>query len=240
MKFVSADIGNSRLKLLIGDELLAFDLSEDYYGELLNLISDSEFIYSSVNKIAEETLLEKLKANSIKTRKLVIDDVTELISLDGIEGMGLDRALGLAGALCISEPPLVTIDCGSALTVNVLSGNRQFLGGIIMPGLLTQAESLKRINPILYPTHFEKPSDALPKNTNDNVIAGILDALQGGVNKYLTEVFYELNWSKTQTPIFVTGGYRNIIAEELLSNGYNVQIYENLVTLGIKKLKFQG
>jgi pantothenate kinase type III len=234
MEFVSADLGNSRLKLLIDNDLLAFNLDNDFYDELINLIGDNEFVYSSVNRKAEEKLLEKLTANSVKIRKLTIEDIANLISLDGIEGMGLDRALGLAGALSLNGAPVITIDCGSALTVNILGKNQQFLGGIIMPGLITQAESLRRINPILYPTSFVKPIDKLPKNTNDNVMAGMINSLQGGVNKYLTEVFVELEWTKNQIPIFVTGGYRELIADELIAQGFNVQIHENLVTLGIK------
>lgn len=236
MEFISADIGNSRLKILIENNLLAFNLDEDFYDELIGLIDDKEFIYSSVNIKAEKKLLEKLKAKSIKIRKLVIDDITNIITLDGIEGMGLDRALGLAGALSIAGAPVITIDCGSALTVNILGKSRQFMGGIIMPGLITQAESLRRINPILYPTNMFKPTDILPKNTNDNVMAGMINSLQGGVTKYLTDVFKELEWSKNQIPIFVTGGYRELIAEELINKAFNVQIHENLVTYGIRKI----
>ncbi|MEI6089714.1 MAG: type III pantothenate kinase [bacterium] len=236
MEFVSADLGNSRLKLLIDDDLLAFNLDNDFYDELIELIGDKEFAYSSVNRIAEEKLLEKLTANSVRIRKLTLDDIENLISLDGIEGMGLDRALGLAGALSLIIAPVITIDCGSALTVNILGKNSQFLGGIIMPGLITQAESLRRINPILYPTNFVKPTDKIPKNTNDNVMAGMINSLQGGVTKYLTEVFEELEWTKGNIPIFVTGGYRELIADELIAKGFNVQIHENLVTLGIKSI----
>jgi len=234
MEFVSADLGNSRLKLLIGSDLLAFNLDEDFYEELIELIGDREFAYSSVNQKAEEEILDKLTAKSIKIRKLKLEDITNLISLDGIEGMGLDRALGLAGALSLINAPLITIDCGSALTVNILGKDSRFLGGIIMPGLITQAESLRRINPILYPAKFIKPTDKLPKNTNDNVMAGMINALQGGVTKYLTEIFEELEWDKANIPIFVTGGYRELIAEELTAKGFNVRIHENLVTLGIE------
>jgi pantothenate kinase type III len=236
MKFVSADLGNSRLKVLTDDNLLTFPLGEDFYDELTNLVNNKVFVYSSVNAQVEEILLEKLKAKSIKLKKILLEDLANLISFEGIEGIGLDRALGLAGALSLCEPPIITIDCGSALTVNILDKNSRFLGGIIMPGLITQAESLRMINPILFPTNFSIPNDLIPKNTNDNVVSGIINSLQGGVTKYLSEVFKELGWLKSNIPVFVTGGYREIIAEELKNNSFDVKIQENLVTLGISHI----
>jgi len=234
MEFVSADIGNSRLKLLINEKLLAFKLEEDFYNELIDLLANKEFVYSSVNSKAEEALLKKLFENSISYRKISYNDLKNRIDLSLVHGMGLDRVLGLAGALSFTKAPLITIDCGSALTVNVMDENCKVLGGIIMPGLITQAESLGRINPILYPEKLVKPEDILPKNTNDNVMSGIVNSLQGGVIKYITDVCEELKWIKEQIPIFVTGGYRELIAEELIDKGFNVQVHENLVTQGIK------
>lgn len=56
--------------------------------------------------------------------------------------MGVDRWLAMIGALPQEECPLCVVDCGSAITIDVVSRDRTHKGGYIVPGLQMAERSL--------------------------------------------------------------------------------------------------
>ena len=115
--------------------------------------------YSSVQKDAlESDLLGSLNqffpaANTLK--------ITPLDSCHGVrnayqeaEAIGVDRWLCLLGAAGLTQHDVMVIDAGSAITVDLLRGDGQHLGGAILPGFNT---SLERFKQILHMANFSHP-----------------------------------------------------------------------------------
>lgn len=63
---------------------------------------------------------------------------------DDVAAMGVDRWLAMLAAWGRYKKPLCVIDCGTALTVDIILGDGQHAGGFILPGLSLAAAALAR------------------------------------------------------------------------------------------------
>ncbi|MFA5435703.1 MAG: type III pantothenate kinase, partial [Candidatus Neomarinimicrobiota bacterium] len=67
---------------------------------------------------------------------LIVDPFLPLnlkIRYDDPSEVGADRICNAAGALRLYAPPLIVVDMGTATTFDIVSGDREYLGGLIMP-----------------------------------------------------------------------------------------------------------
>lgn len=60
------------------------------------------------------------------------------------ETLGVDRWVGLIGAKAIVGLPVCLIDCGTAVTVDLVDAQGRHRGGLIAPGLTLMKDSLQR------------------------------------------------------------------------------------------------
>jgi len=70
------------------------------------------------------------------------------------EGIGVDRWLCLLGAAAQVHNDVMIVDAGSAITIDLLCGDGQHLGGAILPGFNT---TIERFKAILHRADFEHP-----------------------------------------------------------------------------------
>lgn len=63
---------------------------------------------------------------------------------DDVAAMGVDRWLAMLAAWSRYKKPLCVMDCGTALTIDVILGDGQHAGGFILPGLSLTVEALAR------------------------------------------------------------------------------------------------
>lgn len=93
--------------------------------------------------------------------------------------LGSDRWAALVGARARERGACLVVCAGTAVTVDALSENGEFLGGLILPGRQLMQESLAGGTHALENT----PGHAVdfPRNTADAVAGGIAAALSGAV-----------------------------------------------------------
>lgn len=106
--------------------------------------------------------------------------------------LGVDRWLAMLAAFHLPQreasQPLCVIDCGTALTLDVLDETGQHLGGYIAPGLTTLQEMLGQklaaidIEPEA-PASVKVPAD----NTVDGIARGCAHVLLGGIRQMLED-----------------------------------------------------
>ncbi|MFA7326160.1 MAG: type III pantothenate kinase [Candidatus Kapaibacterium sp.] len=234
-KALIADIGNSRVKFRTGDNVTAYEYFTDGLTDFLNTIdkgSFKAFYYSSVNIDAEKFILENLndKIEIVENARTLID-IKAPIDFTNITGMGTDRMLSLLAVQKLTDSPLVTIDCGTAVTVNLLDEDSICLGGVILPGFYTQSKALHNFTSNLPLVEELNNRGYFGQNTDDAIRYGILNAIVGGIKTTIDHSSFS-----SVPDVFVTGGYGQIIQNRLL-NYYPSVIYdENLVIKGIEKL----
>ncbi|MHC4858963.1 MAG: type III pantothenate kinase [Planctomycetota bacterium] len=131
------------------------------------------------------------------------------------EETGHDRLANAAAAYERAGGAAIAVDLGSAVTVDVVSGDGAFLGGSIAPGLSALAAGLASEAPALPRYDGKPPPEALPVNTADAVRQGVLIGFAGLVDRLIDEA----QWAaEGDAPVFLTGGDAEAVAPHLVMN----------------------
>lgn len=233
------DIGNSRLKIFDGNTTVnSISNKSDMEIELMNYLCNhppQNIIYSSVNSTAEAILngvLYRLKINSVKASELM-HHYNE-IDFSEIKGMGTDRKLGLTAALSEYCPPLITIDFGTCITINIVDNNRKCLGGNIFPGLQTQANALNYFTSALPQIKISYTNEIIGNNTESAMLSAIINITLRGLNSHILNIV-DTYFKDMKVKIIFTGGISKIARN--YSFDFDYQIDEALVLKGMWKLK---
>jgi type III pantothenate kinase len=141
--------------------------------------------------------------------------------------LGSDRFAAAIGARAL-EPgkALVVATCGTATTIDALSADGVFLGGMILPGLGLMASSLAR-NTAQLP-HIA-PGDAVPAgfadNTDDAILSGCLAAQAGAIEHACGLLGASL--------CILSGGAAHYIAPALSARSCAARLVDNIVLVGL-------
>lgn len=118
------------------------------------------------------------------------------------EGLGVDRWLALVAARHTVQGAACVVDCGTALTVDVISAQGVHQGGIIVPGMKLMKQSLAE-NTDAIPDSEGSGSELLGKDTQSALQGGALAAASGAVMQVMQQATILLG--ETPTAI-ITGG----------------------------------
>ena len=109
-----------------------------------------------------------------------------------VSQMGADRWAAMVAARARHTGPLAVIDCGSAITVDVLDLDGRHLGGAILPGLHMMSAGLSRDAARVEVDYVGGKELSLGADTAACVSAGVLSAAVGGVHQILKEAEHQL------------------------------------------------
>jgi type III pantothenate kinase len=121
---------------------------------------------------------------------------------DNPQQLGVDRWIALIGAHHAVTGPACVVDCGTAVTIDVIAGDGQHLGGLILPGIGLMREALKSRTAIPW---VEKGDGEglLATDTGSAVAAGGLNAVAALVEKILQHSTERLG---VRPALLLTGG----------------------------------
>jgi len=121
------------------------------------------------------------------------------IPLPGVYAtLGVDRALAAWGACRLYGTPVLVIDAGTAISLNAVDAQGQFMGGAILPGLALQCKSLHQGTGALPLVNWPETLPPLwAKDTVQAMQSGMAYTLLAGLRFYLTQ------WAGQ---VVVTGG----------------------------------
>lgn len=145
--------------------------------------------------------------------------------------LGVDRWMGVLAGYRLSQG-CVVVDCGSAITIDVVLPGGEHLGGYIVPGIRLMKESLKLntrnvlIDPDSEPAMLREPG----RKTLDAVGHGVYMAAVSTIDKVYAEV---CDQQGVALPVFVTGGDARIVASGL---GMPNAIWGDMVYGGLEAL----
>lgn len=169
-----------------------------------------------------------------KVRIITLDQ----IPLGGIyPTLGIDRALAVWGAGKIWGWPVLAIDAGTALTFTGADGNRQLVGGAILPGLGLQLKSLGLRTAAL--PEIELPA-GIPQrfalNTKTAIQSGVVYTVLAGVRDFIN-AWWE---SYPESRIWLTGGDRTAIFAYMQAQApevaAKVTVEPNLIFWGMRSI----
>lgn len=127
--------------------------------------------------------------------------------------IGADRIVDAVAAWRMYGAPVITVDLGTASTLNAVSAGGVFLGGAIAPGIGTATEALFRAAAKLPRIDLVKPKGGvIGKNTVASMQAGILYGYAGGIDALVERMRAEMG--EPDARVVATGGFAELIAAE--------------------------
>ncbi|MGR9088399.1 MAG: type III pantothenate kinase [Gammaproteobacteria bacterium] len=138
------------------------------------------------------------------------------------EKLGVDRWLLLVAARHFYPLPACIVDCGTAITIDLLDEKGRHRGGMICPGLMLMKQSLAQGTEALrYAERGEYIG--LANDTEAAIAAGVLTAAIGLIEHVFSE-------QQHATALIMTGGDADAVAEHLV---YEPVVDPDLVLRGL-------
>lgn len=126
--------------------------------------------------------------------------------------VGADRiANAVAATQTYPDRNIVIVDFGTATTFCAISDKKEYLGGVIMPGLRLSMESLEAKTAKLPKVEIIKPEKVLGRNTTESIQSGLYFGQLAMIEKVTYEIAEE---SFSSNPIVIgTGGFSSLYLE---------------------------
>jgi len=141
--------------------------------------------------------------------------------------LGVDRWLTLVAVHNQYTVPACIVDCGTAITIDLLMEDGQHLGGLILPGFelmrgaLLEKTHIPRVQPV------QATTDILGKDTESAVASACLNSAAALVERVLKMVAEKSGKSPV---VFITGSDAALLQSVLT---VPVQLQQDLVMLGL-------
>ena len=150
--------------------------------------------------------------------------------------IGADRICTSIGAAFYYGAPVCVIDMGTATTFSLISKDRIYQGGLIMPGIGTLFKSLSSFTSQLPEIQMkEAPSTFLGQNTQENILNGIYYlALEG-----LSGIIGRIKKENPEVKTVATGGWSNIFNKIYDFTDENL-IFKGMGTIYFNQIKQKG
>ena len=143
--------------------------------------------------------------------------------------VGADRiANSVAGYLLFPNKNLIIIDFGTATTIDVVSENKEYLGGAIVPGLRISMEALEAKTARLPLVEIEKPESVVGKTTKESIQSGLYYGHIGTIKEIIQRIKREV-FNTSEPVILATGGFSHMFRDEELFD----ELIPDLVLMGI-------
>ena len=146
---------------------------------------------------------------NVKLIWLTAADVGIPIKYDPPESVGRDRLVNMRAAKERFRQPVIVVDFGTATTVDALSRQGVYVGGAIMAGIETAAQTLwKRAARLAAIDLDVVPETMLGQNTTDSMRAGLVWGAALAVDGAVERIWQELGET---TPVVATGGLSALV-----------------------------
>ncbi len=123
--------------------------------------------------------------------------------------VGQDRLVNAAAAYFLYGGPAIVVDFGTAITVDLVNRRREYLGGLIVPGVEIALEALTNRAALLPKIGLTRPKEFLGRDTVSSMRSGLFfgyGALCDGIVKRLKARY------APRAKVIATGGHSPLIA----------------------------
>ncbi|MEY2546476.1 MAG: type pantothenate kinase [Verrucomicrobiota bacterium] len=220
-QYLLIDISNSFTKLAFSSpakiakssRIPTAKLSARYVRELLGRGKIDMVIVSSVVPKKDRVI----RAAAGKTKILWINARTNLgvgIDYPNRKTIGADRLANAAAVAELFGYPAIVVDFGTAVTFDIVSEDRQYIGGVIAPGLEAMTNFLYQRTALLPKLSLKEPRRAIGRSTIEAMRAGAIFGYRGLVREILQRIMAE-RFARRKVRVIATGGYAGLIARQL-------------------------
>jgi len=192
--------------------------SDECWLIMAQLFYQSNILVSDIKGVIISSVVPNITPAFIKMaeEKFALDPVLVTSELDfGLvnkysdpKAVGADRLVNAIAGYTRYGGPLILIDFGTATTFDVVSENKEYLGGIIAPGVESSAMVLHRNAARLPKVAMKFPNRLIGNSTETSIQAGIMfgtvEMIDGMVRRIIAEMGQD-------TKTVATGGLASLI-----------------------------
>ena len=154
------------------------------------------------------------------------------IRIDNPRELGADRLVNAVAAHARLGGPCIAVDFGTAVNYDVVSGEGEYVGGIIAPGVEISLDALTSRGAKLPRIDLVAPRSAIGKGTVDAIRSGIIYGFAAQVDGIVGRIREELGY---QAPTIATGG----LARHIVPFTTTIGEVDDLLTLAGLKLLYE-
>ncbi len=186
---------------------------------LLNLLSLSGITTGDITGAAFSSVVPPLDAPweegirrylSVETLKVTNQtDIGIPILYETPSEVGADRLVNAVAGIHRFGSPLLIVDFGTAITIDAISPEGEYLGGSISPGLVVSMEALFGKAARLPKVSFDLPGKVIGRTTRDSMQSGFLYGFAGMVDALVERAREEMG---VDARVIATGGQAEAIA----------------------------
>jgi type III pantothenate kinase len=128
--------------------------------------------------------------------------------------IGADRLANAAAVAALSGCPAIVVDFGTAVTFDIVSADKKYIGGVIAPGLEAMTNFLYQRTALLPKLSLKEPRRAIGRSTIEAMRAGAIIGYRGLVREIIAQIKKE-RFARQKVYVIATGGYAELIAGRL-------------------------
>jgi len=231
------DVGNTSLHAGVykdGKLIVQFrktsrqQFSSDEFGVFLrSVLRENEINYKDIKEISLCSVVPDI-IHSIRSGIVKYFKIEPFILRVGVKTglkikyrnpleVGADRiANAIAGTTFFPDQNLIIVDFGTATTFCVVSKQKEYLGGIIIPGIRISMESLVRETALLPKVEIREVGQVIGKSTAESIQSGLYYSQIGTVKEVVAKVTSE---AFDEPPMIIgTGGFSSLFEPTGLFN----------------------
>jgi len=213
---------------------------DEWYVLLYVLFTSAKLSLKEITGVAVSSVVPGITDSICKFTKKTFSIESFLITSNSDLGItiryneptavGADRLCNAVAGVALFEGPLIIIDFGTATTYDIVSAHREYLGGIIAPGLETATRILHQCAAKLPSVELSFPNSVVGTNTEQSIQAGILYGAVASVEGLVKRINEELGYKST---VIGTGGLALLIGERTTVINHYIP---ELTLIGIEKI----
>lgn len=226
---LACDIGNTNIvfgvfnrnKLIVQFRVSTkINRTSDEYGVILmTLLKEVNISKDEINKVIVASVVPPLNIHLKNCFRKYFKTKAMFINLSfnlGIENkyehphqVGLDRLVNSVAGYEKYKKALIIVDFGTATTLDVVSNNAEYLGGIIIPGIKISKEALADNASKLPKVNIQTPKKVVGKNTTNSIQSGLTYGYASMIDGLVIKISKEYNH---EFKVIATGGLSSIIS----------------------------
>ena len=246
---IAVDIGNTETTVGIGskdnwDSYRFTTRDTNTPDELLALFNSTFQIESEVKKDIEGAIICSVVPQATNSFSESIRKYLNLlpvivgpgiktglkVNIDNPKELGPDRIANSVAGYLITETDTVVIDLGTATTFDVVSKNKEYLGGSIAPGIKISLDALTLKTASLKSVELDTPNKVIGKNTYEAIQSGLIMGHASMIDSMVEKIILEID---IEPKIILTGGLSKVVQPIL---NVNVEYIENLTLVGLEEI----
>lgn len=146
--------------------------------------------------------------------------------------VGVDRVANAYAALKLYDAPAIVVDSGSATTFDIVSSEEEFIGGIIMPGIKLQIDSLFKNTSKLPQIEIAQSENVIGNSTESAILSGVIRGTACAIEGLIKQCEEELG---DDIIVIGTGGAIPLISKYMTEREFD-EINPELTLYGLKFL----